>query len=202
MDTPGVLIVPLSSSHIPVIISIADVQFGEGFFTPLSLEEYIAQSTPAGSSLSASMVAVKLGPAGDEIVIGFRIVILPGHWVPEQMYIPCSPSMWPCGKERAFAVAFGVAIAVDPPYAGQGVGSMLVAAVHRSLSNVGCVGIVAHIWASSLSAVALAKRLGAIFIAEHPAAWAALPPRYRCSVCTPKGFSRDQCDGIEVFYLL
>jgi GNAT superfamily N-acetyltransferase len=189
-----VAIIPLEASHFAGVISVADEQLGEGFFTPDSLARHVAQSTPADGTHSASMVAVR-----SNAVVGFRIVILPGQWVPATSYIACTPSKWPC---EPTAVAFGVAIAVDPSCTGQGIGSLLFTAVNSALRGAGCLGLVAHIWASSASAVALAKRQGALFIAEHPAAWAALPASYRCSVCAPKGFLTDQCDGVEVFYVI
>ena len=183
--------VQLSPHHFDAVIALGNQVHGDNYLDKDSLTDLYQRSW--SNNINASWVAVlgademhkvnatSLKNTPDGYLVGFRLTIAVGQWIPDKW---CSPLLWEFPIEN---VCYFKCNTVDAEMRGLGIGSSLLKKSIVTSKQQGALAGVAHIWLASPgnSAFSYFKAGGGELVKEHANRWQqySIEDSYDCPVC-------------------
>jgi len=160
------------------VIALGNKVNGENYLNFREIEKVFFKGLDRG--LNCSYVAYEGERSKGGKLIGYRLTYAPGNWEVDKW---CTVDAWGVPPEK---VAYLKSIAVEEDYRKQGIGIKLLNKSIETVSQMGGVAAVTHIWINSPggSAMKYIAKAGGHFVKEHKNKWLedCITSDYRCTI--------------------
>jgi ribosomal protein S18 acetylase RimI-like enzyme len=163
----------LKSQDLETVLSFADKQIGQDYFTEAKLQRIIQASEKDGVMCSFVLEDV-------DGIQAIRLTYPPGQWLDRDSRQPIHPQLWKVPLEQT---AYFQSLFLSGRYAGQGWGQRLSMASIENLRKLKTQAVVCHSWDESPfnSSRRYLDRLGFQAVISIPNYWKCID--YECTRC-------------------
>ena len=166
----------LNSTDFPSLVQLSDSVFGKGYYTEnsfLKIKDLLTEN-----NRTASWVAEK-----DSLLVGFRIVFLPGSWLKHSAFKKSLKEFWGCSPDKT---AYFKTVCIHKDFRRKKIGSQLANLAIQDLKSLHCKAIVTHSWDESYdnSSRQYLNSVGFKEVGPIPNFWH--EEVYDCDVCQSK----------------